>query len=70
MISQIDKRRDGPTSELDFETNIRGEIWSVPIGQKLGIDVDHVEDVVRRAIDVHTRQCATLRFRRARTRRP
>ena len=38
-------------SELDFETNIRSEVWSVHIGQALGIDVDHVEEVVRLAID-------------------
>jgi uncharacterized membrane protein len=32
-------------SQLDFETNLRSEIWSVHIGQALGIDVDHVEQV-------------------------
>ena len=37
-------------SELDFETNLRSEIWSVHIGSALGIDVEHVEDVVRKAI--------------------
>lgn len=52
MISQNRQAaRSDLRSELDFETNIRGEIWSVHIGQRLGIDVDHVEDVVRRAID-------------------
>jgi uncharacterized membrane protein len=38
-------------SQLDFETNLRAEIWAVHIGQALGVDVDHVEDVVREAID-------------------
>ena len=38
-------------SELDFETNLRSEIWSVHIGQSLGIDPEHVEQVVRQAID-------------------
>ena len=38
-------------SELDFETNLRSEIWSVHIGQALGVDPIHVEDVVRRAIE-------------------
>jgi uncharacterized membrane protein len=38
-------------SQLDFETNLRSEIWSVHIGQALGVDVDHVEEVVRKAID-------------------
>ena len=37
-------------SQLDFETNLRAEIWSVHIGSALGVDVDHVEDVVREAI--------------------
>src|SRR5438045_3692360 len=38
-------------SELDFETNLRSEIWSVHIGHALGIDPNHVEDVVRKAIE-------------------
>jgi uncharacterized membrane protein len=37
-------------SQLDFETNLRAEIWSVHIGQALGIDIDHVEAVVHEAI--------------------
>jgi uncharacterized membrane protein len=37
-------------SQLDFETNLRSEIWSVHIGHALGIDPAHVEDVVRQAI--------------------
>jgi uncharacterized membrane protein len=43
-------RRSDIRSDLDFETNLRSEIWSVHIGQALGIDVEHVEDVVREAI--------------------
>ncbi len=38
-------------SELDFETNLRSEIWSVHIGHAMGIDPAHVEKVVRQAID-------------------
>src|SRR5437879_5019794 len=38
-------------SELDFETNLRSEIWSVHIGHALGLDPVHVEEVVRQAID-------------------
>ena len=38
-------------AELDFETNLRSEIWSVHIGQALGIDPEHVEAVVQRAIE-------------------
>ena len=37
-------------SELDFETNLRAEIWAVHIGQVLGVDIDHVEEVVKDAI--------------------
>src|SRR5437588_665097 len=37
-------------SQLDFETNLRSEIWSVHIGAALNIDVDHVESVVEEAI--------------------
>ena len=52
MISQNrQSARSDLRSQLDFENNIRGEIWSVHIGEALGLDVDHVEDVVRRAID-------------------
>lgn len=52
MISQNRQAaRSDLRSQLDFENNIRGEIWSVHIGLALGLDVDHVEDVVRRAID-------------------
>jgi uncharacterized membrane protein len=43
-------RRADIRSELDFETNLRSEIWSVHIGHALGIDVEHVEDVVHQAI--------------------
>jgi uncharacterized membrane protein len=43
-------RRADIRSDLDFETNLRSEIWSVHIGEALGIDVEHVEEVVRQAI--------------------
>jgi uncharacterized membrane protein len=38
-------------SQIDFEDNLRSEIWSVHIGQALGIDPTHVESVVRTAIE-------------------
>ncbi len=38
-------------SQLDFENNIRAEIWSIHIGEKLGIDVEHVEEIVQRALE-------------------
>ena len=52
MISQNRQAaRSDLRSQLDFENNIRGEIWSVHIGEALGLDTDHVEQVVRMAID-------------------
>jgi len=47
MISQNRQAaRADIRSELDFENNIRGEIWAVHIGNALGIDGDHVERTV------------------------
>ena len=46
-------------SELDFETNLRSEIWAVHIGHALGVDPTHVEDVVRQAIEGSRTQLAT-----------
>lgn len=37
-------------SKLDFEANLRSEVWSIHIGQALGINVEHVEAVVSKAI--------------------
>ena len=52
MVSQNRQaERSDVRAELDFETNLRAEIWSVHIGQALGIDVEHVEEVVRKAIE-------------------
>jgi uncharacterized membrane protein len=51
MVSQNRQAaRADVRSELDFETNLRAEIWAVHIGYKLGIDLNHVEDVVSKAI--------------------
>ena len=52
-------RRADIRSDLDFETNLRSEIWSVHIGQALGVDPSHVEDVVRQAIEGSRTQLAT-----------
>jgi uncharacterized membrane protein len=47
MISQNRQaERADIRSQVDFENNLRSEIWAVHIGQALGIDVDHVEGVV------------------------
>src|SRR6195952_4513202 len=52
MISQNRQAARGDLrSQLDFENNIRGEIWSVHIGEALDIDADHVEGVVRQALN-------------------
>src|SRR3954471_2939225 len=45
-------------SELDFETNLRSEIWSVHIGHALGVDPVHVEEVVAQAIEGSRAQLA------------
>jgi uncharacterized membrane protein len=57
MVSQNRQAaRADVRSELDFETNIRAEIWAVHIGQQLGIDPEHVEGVVTQAIEGSRRQ--------------
>ena len=38
-------------SQLDFETNIRSEIWSVHIGTALGVNPNHVEEMIKKAIE-------------------
>ena len=51
MISQNRQAaRSDIRSQLDYENNLRSEIWAVHIGQALGVDADHVEEVIRRAI--------------------
>ncbi|MCW2670695.1 MAG: hypothetical protein JWO27_2592 [Frankiales bacterium] len=37
-------------SELDFETNLRSEVWSVHIGRTLGLDPHEVEGHVQKLI--------------------
>ena len=60
MVSQNrQSARADIRSELDFETNLRSEIWSVHIGQALGVDPSHVEDVVRQAIEGSRTQLGT-----------
>jgi uncharacterized membrane protein len=52
MVSQNRQAaRSDLRSDLDFENNLRSEIWAVHIGQALGIDAQHVESVVRAAMD-------------------
>ena len=57
MVSQNRQaERSEVRAQLDFETNLRSEIWSVHIGQALGIDADHVEHVVSEAIEGYRRE--------------
>jgi uncharacterized membrane protein len=52
MISQNrQSQRADIRSQLDYETNLRAEIWSVHIGHKLDIDARHVEEIVKQAIE-------------------
>ncbi|HKT05447.1 MAG TPA: DUF1003 domain-containing protein [Rugosimonospora sp.] len=51
MVSQNRQAlRTEVRSQLDFEANLRSEVWATHIGQQLGIDPDHVEAVVARVI--------------------
>jgi hypothetical protein len=38
-------------AEFDFRNNVRGEIWAAHIGQALGLDSGHVENVVRETVE-------------------
>jgi uncharacterized membrane protein len=52
MVSQNRQAmRTEVRNQLDFEANLRSEVWAMHIGQKLGIDADHVEAVVRTVIE-------------------
>ena len=51
MVSQNRQaKRSELRAQMDFETNLRAEIWAIHIGATLGIDHEHVEEVVRQAI--------------------
>jgi uncharacterized membrane protein len=51
MVSQNRQAlRTEVRSQLDFEANLRSEVWATHIGQRLGIDPDHVEAVVAKVI--------------------
>jgi uncharacterized membrane protein len=59
MVSQNRQAaRSDIRSDLDFENNLRSEIWSVHIGQALGLDAEHVESVVRAAIEGYRAETA------------
>src|SRR3989440_6269744 len=51
MVSQNRQAmRTEVRSQLDFEANLRSEVWAVHIGQALGVDPEHVETVVAKVI--------------------
>ena len=51
MISQNRQAaRADVRSELDFETNLRSEVWSVHIGRTLGLDPAEVEAHVQQLV--------------------
>jgi len=57
MISQNRQAaRADIRAKLDFETNLRSEIWSIHIGHALKVDVKHVENVVQKAIQASRRE--------------
>jgi uncharacterized membrane protein len=61
MISQNRQAaRSEIRSEIDFENNLRGEIWAVHIGHALGIDTEHVERIVEEAIRGYRNEVGTL----------
>ena len=55
MVSQNRQAaRSDIRADLDFENNLRSEIWAVHIGHALGIDAEHVEAVIKQALtDYH-----------------
>jgi uncharacterized membrane protein len=54
MVSQNRQAaRSDIRSEIDFENNVRGEVWAMHIGEKLGVDATHVESVVLKIIDAY-----------------
>ncbi|MGI5135648.1 MULTISPECIES: DUF1003 domain-containing protein [unclassified Streptomyces] len=51
MVSQNRQAaREKVRADLDFETNIRSEVWSAHIGQALGVDPKQVEQEVQELI--------------------
>lgn len=51
MISQNRQAtRENVRADLDFETNLRSEVWSAHIGKALGLDSEQIEREVRAAI--------------------
>ena len=48
MVSQNRQAlRSEVRAQVDFESNLQSLIWSVHIGQKLGLDINHIEELCR-----------------------
>jgi uncharacterized membrane protein len=57
MISQNRQAaRADLRAELDFETNLRSEIWSVEIGRQIGLSPGEVEQHVQRIIEASKKE--------------
>ena len=66
MISQNRQAaRADVRSEIDFENNLRSELWSVHIGQALGVDSEHVERMIQTVLDAYRREGTTLSPKKA-----
>jgi uncharacterized membrane protein len=51
MISQNRQAaRENVRADLDFETNVRSEVWAVHIGKALGLDPEEIEAHVQAAV--------------------
>jgi len=51
MVSQNRQAaRENVRADLDFETNLRSEVWSVHIGRALGVDPEQIERQVQQVI--------------------
>jgi uncharacterized membrane protein len=48
MVSQNRQAlRSEVRAQVDFESNLQSLIWSIHIGQKLGLDIEHIERLCR-----------------------
>jgi uncharacterized membrane protein len=57
MVSQNRQAaRADVRAELDFETNLRSEVWAVHIGRRLGLDPQQVEAHVRKLVQTSREQ--------------
>lgn len=59
MVSQNRQAaRENTRADLDFETNVRAEVWSVHLGRSLGLDPDAIE---RRVQEIVAQNQSTIR---------